>query len=211
MKTKNLKKVITQPVILRFFPLFLIILSILSYGVLTPFLGFYWDDLTYLYLSHSQGIGGYPSYMSSDRPFSALFFMLEVFLFGNHPLGYHFFALILRWASAYILYLILEKIFPSNQFQNIMAATLFLLFPGFLQQSISLIYSLHFTVLLLFLFSVFFMILSFQDRPHRFQYTFLGLACSLGVFASEYFAFLELIRPVLIYFFSAVKNLILQL
>lgn len=189
-----------------FFPLFLLILSIFSYGILIPSLGFYWDDFPYLYLNHSQGIGGYPAYMASDRPFSAWFFMLEGFLFGKNPVGYHIFALVLRWAGAYIFYLILGKIFPDNKFQNTMAATLFLLYPGFLQQSISLIYSLHFTVLLLFLLSVFFMILSLEDGSHHFQYALLGFVCSIGIFASEYFSFLELIRPIIVWFFYSRKK-----
>lgn len=182
-------------------PLTLFLLAFLSYGLLMHRLGFYWDDFPYLYLNHSQGIGGYPAYMAGDRPFSAWFFMMEGFLFGTNPFGYHFFALILRWAGAYVFYLILARTFPSAKYQNLVTAALFLLYPGFLQQSISVIYSLHFSVLLLFLLSVFFMILSFENHPHSFQYTLLGLVCSMGIFASEYFAFLELTRPVIIWFF----------
>ena len=187
-------------------PLNLFLLAFLSYGFFIHRLGFYWDDFPYLYLNHSQGIGGYPAYMAGDRPFSAWFFMLEGFLFGKNPLGYHLFALILRWAGAYVFYLILERTFSAAKFQNFIAATLFLLYPGFLQQSIAIIYSLHFTILLLFLLSVFFMILSFESHPHRFQYTLLGLVCSMGIFASEYFAFLELIRPVIIWFLYRQKK-----
>lgn len=182
-------------------PLTLFVLAIMSYGLLMHRLGFYWDDFPYLYLNHSQGIGGYPAYMASDRPFSAWFFMLEGFLFGKNPFGYHLFALILRWASAYVFYLILSKIFLAARYQNFIAATLFLLYPGFLQQSIAIIYSLHFTVLLLFLLSVLFMILSLENQPHHFHYSLLSLACSMGILASEYFAFLELIRPAIIWLF----------
>jgi len=182
-------------------PLTLFLLAFLSYGLLIHRLGFYWDDFPYLYLNHSQGIGGYPAYMAGDRPFSAWFFMMEGFLFGKNPFGFHFLALILRWAGAYVFYLILARTFPAAKYQNFIASALFLLYPGFLQQSIAIIYSLHFTILLLFLLSIFFMILSLENHPHRILYSISGLACAMGIFASEYFAFLELIRPVIIWFF----------
>ena len=182
-------------------PLSYLILAILNYGLLMHKLGFYWDDFPYLYLNHSQGISGYPAYMAGDRPFSAWFFMLEGFLFGENPLGYHFFALILRWAGACMFYLVLEKIFTENRNLNFISAALFLVYPAFLQQHISLIYSLHFAVLFFFFLSVFFMLLSLENHSHYLLFTILGLLTSLSIFSSEYFAFLEFVRPVFIQLF----------
>jgi hypothetical protein len=191
-----------------FIPALLFILAFLSYGVLIPQLGFYWDDLPYLFLSHSQGIAGYPAYMSFDRPFSAGFFMLEVTLFGSYPLGYHIFALLLRWACATALFLILERILIRNRQANFLAAAIFLVYPGFLQQPIALIYSLHFAALFLFLLSILFMLLSIEKDNHRFIYTMAGLIASFGLFASEYFALLELVRPIVLCLYFRKKNIL---
>lgn len=187
-------------------PLLLFILAILSYGLLIHQLGFYWDDLPYLYVNHSQGVDGYPAYMASDRPFSAWFFILEVFLFGENPFCYHLFALFLHWGGAVIFFLILQKVFPFNKYLNFISAAFFLVYPGFLQQHVSLIYSLHLTVLVLFLLSVFFMLKSLENHSHYYLFMCLGLLCSLGIFSSEYFSFLELSRPFLVWIYIKGKK-----
>jgi hypothetical protein len=184
-----------------FIPSIYLLLAFLSYGLLINRMGFYWDDLPYLYLNHSQGIAGYPAYMSFDRPFSAWFFMLEGFLFGENPLGYHIFGLLLRWAGACVFFFVLEKTFIENKSLNFIAAAIFLVYPGFLQQPISLIYSLHFMVLLLFLLSILFMLIALEKSTKYHLFTFLSLVTSLSIFSSEYFAMLELIRPVLLWLF----------
>lgn len=184
-----------------FIPFIYLLLAILSYGLLINRLGFFWDDFPYLYLNHSQGITGYPAYMSGDRPFSAWFFMLEGSVFGENPLGYHVFALLIRWAGACVFFQLLEKIFTGNKNSNFLAAAIFLIYPGFLQQPIALIYSLHFAVLFLFLLSILFMLYSLEKSTYYVLFTFLGLTTSLCIFSSEYFAFLELIRPAIIWIF----------
>ena len=189
-----------------FVPALLLLFSILSNGLFIHRLGFYWDDFPYLYLNHSQGIFGYPAYMSTDRPFSAWFFMLESFLFGENALGYHILALILRWACAWTFYWVLGMVLSENKAANLIAVSLFLVYPGFLQQPISLIYSLHFTVLLLFLCSLGLMLLSIQEPKHYLLLTFLSLIFSLGIFSSEYFAMLEMLRPVLLWKYLSKKG-----
>jgi hypothetical protein len=182
-----------------FIPAILLLFSVLSFGLFINRQGFYWDDLPYLYLNHSQGILGYPAYMSTDRPFSAWFFMLEGSLFGENALGYHLLALMLRWACAWAFYWVLGLVLRENKAANFISVTLFLVYPGFLQQPISLIYSLHFTVLLLFLCSLGLMLFSIQEPKYYLPLTILSLVFSLGIFSSEYFAMLELLRPVLLW------------
>ena len=189
-----------------FVPAFLLLFSFLSYGLFIHRLGFYWDDFPYLYLNHSQGIIGYPAYMSTDRPFSAWFFMLEGFVFGKNALGYHISALILRWACTWAFYWVLGMVLSENKAANLIAVTLFLVYPGFLQQPISLIYSLHFTVLLLFLCSLGLMLLSIQEPKHYLLLTILSLIFSSGIFSSEYFAMLEMLRPVLLWKYLSKKG-----
>jgi len=190
-----------------FVPAVLLLFAILSYGLFIHRLGFYWDDFPYLYLNHSQGIFGYPAYMSTDRPFSAWFFMLEGFLFGESAICYHIFAFILRWASAWAFYWVLGMVINENKSTNLIAASIFLVYPGFLQQPISLIYSLHFAVLLLFLCSLGLMLLSIQNPKHYLLFTLLSLIFSLGIFSSEYFALLELLRPILLWLWFSKKQI----
>ena len=183
----------------------LLLFSFLSYGLLIHKLGFYWDDWPYLYLNHSRGIFGYPAYMSTDRPFSAWLFMLTGFLFKEIPLGYHIYILILRWLCAFAFLWVLNLTWTNAKPQNFIASLLLLVYPGFLQTPIAVIYSLHFSVLFLFIVSLGCMLKSIQD-PVNSKWKILGIASALSIFSCEYFAFLELLRPIIIYFYLQKEN-----
>lgn len=183
-----------------FTPAVLLFISVLSYGLQIDKLGFFWDDWPYLYLNHSQGILGYPQFMSTDRPFSAWLFMLTGFLFKENAFGYHVFILLLRWFNAIAFLWVLNLTWPHNKSYNFIATLFFLVYPGFLQTSIAVIYSLHFSVLFLFSVSMGCMLMSIQDPGDK-KWKIVGIICALSIFACEYFAFLEFLRPLLLYYF----------
>ena len=138
--------------------LWLLFLCLLCYGILIPFLGFYWDDLPYLFQFHSFGLSGFPEFVSSDRPFSAWIFMLTTGLFKFNPLGYHLLAFFLRFIGVVLFFQILKEIWPDKKAFIFFASSIFAVYPGFLQQPIALIYCHHFSVLAIFLFSILLMI-----------------------------------------------------
>ena len=179
--------------------LWLLLLCFLCYGLFIPLLGFYWDDIPYLYLFNLYGPMGYPAYVSSDRPFSAWIFMLTTALFGNQPFGYHLLALILRYLSAVLFYQVSGLLTTDHKHFTIMAASIFLVYPGFLQQPIALIYNHHLSVLCLFLLSVWLMLKNIQREKPNHLLLLISLLASLHMFSIENFATLELIRPVLIF------------
>jgi len=189
------------------FCIWLLLLCFLCYGVLIPLLGFYWDDIPYLYLYNTYGPTGYPEYVSSDRPFSAWIFMLTTALFDNHAIGYHILAFLLRWISAVLFMKIVDALMPENKTFTYFSASIFLVYPGFLQQPIALIYNHHLSVLCLFLSSVLLMLKNtMREQPNGWLLLF-SLVGSLHMFSIENFAALELIRPLLIYAALAQKNL----
>jgi hypothetical protein len=179
--------------------LWLLALSILCYGIMIPLLGFYWDDIPYLYLYNTFGPSGYPEYVASDRPFSAWIFMLTTALFGNRAIGYHLLALVLRWISAVLFMKIIETLWPENKTFTFLAASIFLVYPGFLQQPIALIYNHHLSVLCLFLSSVLLMLKNATRHKPSGLLLLFSLVGSLHMFSIENFATLEIIRPLLIY------------
>jgi len=103
MQLKSLKNKLKIIITNKYFDfVWLFFLSIFCFGLLIPKLGFYWDDLPYLYAAF--GPAGFPEYVSSDRPFSAWIFSATTFLFGFNPVGYHVLAFFLRWGCT-ILFL----------------------------------------------------------------------------------------------------------
>ena len=179
--------------------LWLLFLCILAYGLLIPFLGFYWDDLPYLYQLHSFGPAGFPEYVASDRPFSAWIFMLTTGLFKFNPLGYHLLAFFLRFTGVVLFYRILKEIWPDKHTFSFFASSIFTIYPGFLQQPIALIYCHHFSVLNIFLLSILLMIRVVKARKFNILLFAVSILGSLHMFSIENFATLELIRPFLLW------------
>lgn len=187
---------------------FLGVLIALCYGLLIPFLGFYWDDLPYLYQLSAFGPAGFPDYVASDRPFSAWIFMLTTSLFGFNPIGYHLLALALRFFSTVLFYKILRLLTPQYENLSLFSAAIFAIYPGFLQQPIALIYIHHWSVLTIFLFSIWLMLLSVQSKRLKVLPFGISILAAFFIFSIENFALLELIRPALLWI--AIKNTVSQ-
>ena len=183
-----------------FFDLFFIfMLTVIAYGLLIPFLGFYWDDLPYLYQLNAFGPTGFQEYVASDRPFSTWIFMLTTWLFRFEPLGYHLLALFLRFLASALFYGVLRELWPKKNNLWLFSAIIFAIYPGFLQQPIALIYNHHLSVLCLFLGSVFLMIKAVSTKKIRPLTYILSVLMTFHMFSIENFALLELIKPVVLW------------
>jgi hypothetical protein len=180
-------------------PWVLLGLVILTYGLLIPWLGFYWDDLPYLWLYHSQGPTGFLNYVASDRPFSAWIFFLTTTLFGEHAIFYHLLALLLRWICTLAFWWLIRLLWPEQARLATWAAMLFVVYPGFLQQPIALIYNHHLSVFGFFLLSACSMIWAIRKPEWSGRLILVGVLASLSMFSLEYFVGLELLRPVLLW------------
>lgn len=183
----------------RTVPLVLAGLVLLSYGLYIGWFGFYGDDWIYIYNYHVLGAGGFGDFVAADRPFSAWIYALTTPVFGESALPYHVLLLVLRWLSAVLVWWVLRLLWPGANRQAGWVALLFAVYPGFLQQPIAVQFILHFSVLDLFLFSLAAMLLAVHHPRWRWLWMALGLVSSLAIFSLEYFAGLELIRPVLLW------------
>ena len=171
----------------------------LSYGVLIPALGFYWDDFPILFLYKTFGAGGFPEFLASDRPFSAWNFMLTTSLFKFNPLGYHLLAFALRYLSVMLFYWIFRTVWPERRKIAAVAASIFAIYPGFHQQPIALIYCHHFSVFDLFLLSVLLMLQNAKREKFSWGLAAISWIGALGMFSIENFATLEILRPLLLW------------
>lgn len=197
-------------------PIWLLVLLILSFGPLIPWLGFYWDDWPVILTGHLQGAEGFWQFYQYDRPISAWTYAVTYPLLGSNPLHWHIFSLLLRWGTSVALWWTLTRLWPSHRREAGWTAALFSVYPVFIQQSISVAYSQHWTCYLLFLFSLGAMVEAWrahQDSAHsngrrRFWlFTLAALAASLlQLLTMEYFAGLELLRPLLLWFLVSAVN-----
>jgi hypothetical protein len=181
-------------------PLFLLGLCVLAYGLWVPRMGWYWDDFPIGWIARTYGSAGLERYFSTNRPVWGLLYRLTTPLLGTHPLAWQVFAIFWRWMTGLALWWLLRLAWPKRADFAVWASALFLIYPGFSQQFISLVYSHFFIVLTAFLASLAFTLQAL--RSPRYFWPLTALAWLLGLFnllCMEYFFFLELVRPVLVW------------
>ena len=175
----------------------LVTLSIgLTFIWFLPWLGFYWDD--WLVVFHVQ-TGRYADLVqlyAFDRPLSAWTALLSGPILGVAPLAWQLFTLLLRGAAAYLLYRILDVLFPRHTQFSLWTAMLFAVYPAYRLQPIAVAYSQHWISYAAFFLSILFMLRAFQQEQGRWRNTLLALLLAFTHLATlEYFAGLELLRP----------------
>jgi len=181
-------------------PIMLLLISILAYGILLPTLGFYWDDMPKLWFLHRFGPSGFHQVYEIDRPFLAWTYRATTLIIGESALSWQLFGLISHWMSAAAFWWMLRTVWPMRVQEAFWGAALFLVYPGFSQHAISLIYSHYFLIYAVFLLSLVLMIKAVRDPKRRWLYTSLALlAAAYSMFSVEYFVGLEFIRPVLLW------------
>ncbi len=184
----------------RTVPFALLLYCILSFGLLIPWLGFYWDDWPTVYTLHVLGPGGFIDAFSGDRPSLGWLFMVTTAILGKSTLAWQIFGLLTRWLACLALLWALRLIWPNATRQVTWTAFLFAAYPGFLQQYIALTYSHSWIVLAAFFASLGSMLLSLRDPQRFWLWSVVSwLLAAFSVFTNEYFFGLELLRPVFLW------------
>lgn len=184
----------------HFFPLHLLLLAFLTYGILIPLLGFYWDDFPYTWFAHIGGANGVFRAVAEDRPALGLVYGIMVPLLGNHPLPWQLFAIFTHWLFSFCIFKIVQTIWPVEGEQACWIATLSLVYPGFSQHWISVIYSQAFLLFSLYFLSILLMIHAIKEEKNYWLYTIAAVMLALFSMAcSEYTVGLELLRPLIIF------------
>ena len=186
-------------------PISLLIVALISYGLLINRLGYFWDDFPLTYIKNVFGSEGLVRYFSTNRPFWGILFKITFSIF-NQPWQWQVSVLIWRWLSAVILWLLLREVWPKPKYIALWVSMLFLVYPGFKQQHISVVYSNLFIVLDCFLLSLYFNIKAVRggggSRLSRKVWLWHSIALLLSLFnllAMEYFFALDLLRPLFIW------------
>lgn len=181
-------------------PLILLAISIVSYGLLAHALGYYWDGWPMAWIAETYGNSGLTSFFATNRPVWGWLFQLTTPLIGHNPLAWQIFGIFARWLAAIALWGTLRRLWPGIGSPLVWVAILFIVYPGFSQSSIAILYGHNFLVLALTLFSIALHLRAIQGHPRPALLTGLSLAiAAYAVFANEYFFGLELLRPLLLF------------
>lgn len=185
----------------RSVPLALFIFCILAFGLLIPFLGFYWDDWQMIWYNYSTGPAGLFEAFQGDRPFLGFIFFLTSMITRPVPLNWQIMALLSRFALGLSFWWTIRQIWPKVSDPLVWAAILFIIYPGFKQQPIALIYTNGFIIQASLLLSMGWMICAMRSTGRRY-WIFLTLSLlsfTFCHFSEEYYVGLELMRPVIVF------------
>ena len=181
-------------------PLVLLVIAFFSYSFFAFQQGFHWDDWGLAWLIRTLGRPGLIDYFSTNRPFLAYVYSVTTSLFGTNPVAWQLFSLLMRWLTAISLLWVLRMIWPERVRETFFVTVFFLVYPGFNQSAIAIIYS-HFFLAQTLLFISIGLMLKFAHQPRRLWWAgLLGLLFSgFNLFSTEYFFGLELLRPILLW------------
>jgi len=185
---------------LKSVPLMLLVLTILTYGLLIPWIGFYWDDWNFAWISHFLGAGEFIPAFQPFRPFLGPIFTATTSILHESTIGWQLFGLLVRFLLAFAVWWSLNKVWSGHTRQVLTVSLFVLVFPGYGQQSVAFTHiNQELIPLLAYLFSFGVTALALRSRARFIPLTLLSLALTfLGLFTTEYFIGLEIIRFFLI-------------
>ncbi len=182
-------------------PWVFLLVAALVYGLFVWRHGFYWDDMPMTWIRYELGPEAMRLYFSTSRPVWAVLYQITTKLIPQVPLYWQIFSILLRWAGVVVLWAILRQLWPGRNQLAFLACLFFLLYPGFNLQWVAFLTSHFYIVICIFLLSFLLMLWSFK-RPERYWVLTVAavILALLNLWMLEYFYFLELIRPFLIFY-----------
>jgi hypothetical protein len=130
----------------------IILMLVVSGVIYLPFItqfGYYNDDWYSMYAARVAGTNAFHEMYSIDRPGRAYVMIPLYQLFQGNPLYYSISAYVLRFLGAVSLLWLLRLIWPGQRRATLLAALLFLIYPGFLSMPNAIDFQSHLVGILL--------------------------------------------------------------
>ena len=180
----------------KWIPLFFALITIIAYGLLLPFTGFYWDDWPFAWAAKFLGPSQFIPSFAGFRPFLGPIFFLTTSLIPSNPILWQIFALIIRFLATLSAWFALNQIWPRHKFQTLIASLLFLVFPGFSQHWVAFTHiNQEWIPFIFYLLSFGFTARALGDPKKKMVNSIIALLIFIiGVFPTEYFIGLEPLR-----------------
>jgi len=180
----------------KYIPVLFAVLTVVTYGLLLPFMGFYWDDWPFAWIQNFLGPREFIPAFEPFRPFLGPIFFVTTSLLPPNPIWWQALALILRFALAMTAWWTFKSVWPDAKWQTLAASLFFLVFPGFSQHWVAYTHiNQEIIPFLFYLLSFGFTAQALRQSEKFKRFTiFALLTMVLGVFPTEYFATQEPLR-----------------
>lgn len=176
-------------------------ITLIAYGLLLPFTGFYWDDLPFAWIAKFLGPAEFVPAFLPFRPFLGPIFYFTTSLIPPVPLYWQIFALVIRFLLALCAWWMFTQIFQSKKNIAFIAALLITIFPGYSQHWVALTHINQ--ELIPFIFYLLSFGFTFKAlRTKKYTHTIIALLLQIcGIFPTEYFFGLEGLRFLFLFFY----------
>ena len=182
-------------------PLLFAVITVIAYGLLLPFTGFYWDDWPFAWIAKFLGPAEFNPAFAPFRPFLGPIFYFTTSLVPPVPIYWQIFALVIRFLIGIATFWAFNQIFPKQQRIAFIATLLILVFPGYSQHWVALTHiNQELIPFIFYLLSFGFTFKALREGKN----TYLVIALLLqicGIFPTEYFFGLEGLRFLFLFFF----------
>lgn len=177
-------------------PALLGFLVFISYGLLIPRMGFYWDDLPFAWFLRYYGPAEFIEAFRPFRPLLGYIFAVTTAIFGGHPLTWQVLALVVRFLLGLEVWFLLRQVWSRRRDAALWTALIFTLYPAYQQQWVAFTHINQELIPLLLLLASF-LFTAWGARNNRFSVSLTGGALvlqAMGLFSTEYFFGLEVLR-----------------
>jgi hypothetical protein len=188
-----MRRILQSP---KWIPLFFALITVIAYGLLLPFTGFYWDDWPFAWAAKFLGPSQFIPSFAGFRPFLGPIFFITTSLIPSNPILWQIFALTIRFVATLSAWFALNQIWPRYKFQTLMASLLFLVFPGFSQHWVAFTHiNQEWIPFIFYLLSFGFTARALHDPKKKTINSIIALLMLIvGIFPTEYFIGLEPLR-----------------
>ncbi|MCC7117015.1 MAG: hypothetical protein IT310_00705 [Anaerolineales bacterium] len=182
--------------------LFLTLISALAYLPHVFQFGYFRDDWYLMYAANAIGRDVFQQIYAIDRPLRAGLMSVAYLFFGLNPLYYNLAAYLFRLLGGFSFFWSLQMVWPRQRNANLLAAVLFLIFPGFLSTPNAIDYQAQQFSLGLALASIALSLAALRAQDRRWlalAWLVVGGATFYYLGLVEYFLGLEVLRLALIF------------
>jgi hypothetical protein len=164
------------------------LVTLLTYGILLPYLGFYRDDWYLLATAQSRGTAGIIELFQIDRPMIGYFYALLYPVLDFSPLAWHGATLALRFFGNLAFWWLLRLLWPTRRMETLAIALLFAVYPGYSVQPNAGVYSTDLIAHAAALISIALAIVAMRSAP---RVTWLVLSALAGTLELFYLGMFE--------------------
>jgi len=181
---------------------FIFLVCFFSFGILLSRLGFFQDDWHHVFYDYWQGATGLRNFLFHDsRPFAYVVYVFFFHILGFTPSHWHWSLMFLRFLTVLMFWLSVRQLWPEQVALTVWLALFFAIYPIFALQPVSVAYTLHWTMYLVLMVSMFLMLYAVKHPKFYWPITILAvLLAASHLLVIEYFSGLELSRLVFLWF-----------